>query len=134
MVHPIKSTAMTNNKLTDRLVFKSLLIPKWFGIEGEGVVLLMGAMCEFLEKTLVPEVVQKLLLEENDPDYWIKAETWPYPEIPYYKRICTLIDTNVPEDWPLEIRTFWFAWMMQQIRWQTMNLLHPVYKHNTQKQ
>lgn len=123
-----------SNKLLDRLSFKSLVIPSWFGASVEDWVSLQDIFGDFFAETLVPQVVQKLLDIENSPDYWVNCKVWPYPDSSYFKEICAILDTKAPEYWGLEVRMFWFAYMIQHLRMATHSLLYEVYRINLQKQ
>ena len=89
---------------------------------------------DFYHETIIRDVVEKLLETENSPEYWYEVTPWPYPDVHYLRTLCKVIDDNVPEDCPLELRTFWFAWNLQHIRHLVMQYLKPVYLEKLQQQ
>lgn len=125
---------MTSNKLTDHLVFKNLLIPNWFGQSMEVWVNLQNKLGEFYHETLIRDIVIKLLEIENSPEYWYEVSPWPHPDVDYLQQLCKVIDDNIPDDWPIEVRTFWLAWNLQHIRHLVMQYLKPVHLEKLQQQ
>lgn len=123
-----------SNQLKDRLNFKSLLIPSWFGIRSEDWIRVMDSIEKVICETMAKEVIQKLLEIENSPEYWMDCVSWPHPDQKYLKGLAYLIDLEAPEDWPIEMKTFVFAYTLQQMRMIAPKLLMEVYKINQQKQ
>lgn len=123
-----------SDRLQGYLNFKSLMMPHWFDVEVEDWTMLGKVLEDFLQETFIAEVVQKLLDIENDPRYWIEAATWPHPDAKYLTGIVKLIDMQAPPHWDVNVKMFWFAWILQHMRRVACPLLQQVYEINLQKQ
>lgn len=123
-----------SNKLTDNLTIKTMIMPGWFGLTREEVIPVQDGVWEFIVSTLIPDIVCKLLDEEPSPDYWYSADVWPYPDTDYLKAMCSAIDHYAPEEWPLHVRTYYFAWLLQHVRMEAMRLLVPIYEERLKQQ
>lgn len=123
-----------SNKLLDNLQFKSLTLPTWFGRTREDVQLMQESVWEFLETTVIPEIIEKLLDLEPSLDYWYQADVWPYPDVDYLHTLCNIIDTTAPDDFDLHIRTFYLGYLLKHIQAETWRLLPIVHTERLKQQ
>lgn len=124
---------MESNNLLDNLKFKTLTMPTWFGKTREDMTLVQEATWEFFRRTLISDVVEKLLDTEPSPEYWYQADVWPYPDTAYLTRLCAIMDEHM-QDFPLHVRTFYFGYLTQYIHYEVWAQLPYVHTQRIKNQ